>query len=91
MKTLTDAIARLDACETAADLASYAADLYASDLLDESEQTTAIDRTRGPIAPWSYPLDAEEISDNGEDCVIRLRSGHTARWENRDREWSEAS
>jgi len=89
MKTYRDICDQLDACRSAADLRQYAADLYASGLLDESEQTGMIG-PRGPMAPWSCPAGSTIVDEsNGEDITIELASGQTAMWRNRDREWQE--
>lgn len=81
--TKTDWSEMLEACETVEQLRAYAEALYASGELDESEQM--------PAAPWEFPATAEELWSNGEDLLVRLRSGEVAYWSNTDREWSEAS
>ena len=73
-----------------AELQSFAKDLYASDLLDESEQTREW-RGYGPLAPWSTPDSAESLWENGEDQIIRLSNGDLARWTNTDRAWGEVA
>lgn len=88
IETYADALSMLDAVTDLDDLQSYSAALYASDLLDESEQTTTFSTERGPLAPWSLPSDAEVIEDNGEDVTARLASQEVVGWSNRDRAWS---
>ena len=73
---------RLADVRTLDDLRTWAADLYDSGLLDESEQ-------HGDLAPWAVPDEADVIADTLEDVYIRLPSGEMARWCNRDRAWEE--
>ncbi|MGE0493304.1 MAG: hypothetical protein AB7S38_29115 [Vulcanimicrobiota bacterium] len=81
--------ARLEEVSTVAELQKWSEELYASDLLDESEQTNQWG-PRGPMAPWEHPSDAELVWDNGEDVIVLLSSGELARWRNDERAWSEA-
>ena len=90
MTTYPEIIDRLDRCRTLEDLQDYAEWLYASDALDESEQTTTIGH-RGPLAPWSVPQDAEVLDDRGDDVIVLLPSGEVARWRNTERRWEETS
>ena len=75
---------RLASIESLDELQAWAADLYDSGLLDESEQY-------GDLAPWAVPDRARVIADTGEDVYIRLRSGELARWHNRDRAWEKVA
>ena len=78
----------LDAAETAEDLQAYAQALYASGLLDASEQMTSLDPVYGWLAPWTPPRSAIILAEpNQADIILRLASGEEARWRNDRREW----
>lgn len=77
-------IGQLNAVRDLAGLQQYAASLYSSGLLDNSEEDV-VDGPEGPLAPWSH--NGTVIWTDGHDVLVRTASDELALWDHSGKSW----
>lgn len=69
-----------------AELSKWAADVYASGLLDRDRKIPG-----SALRPWSFPDSARVIYNNGRDIKIVLVNGEIATWSGCNQRWIKRS